>query len=206
MVVGNLSEYAKYVCRLVPKFVTRYSLYKDELTLHTERQHLLPLMQFLKQHQNALFTQLSDLTAVDWPERENRFELVYNLLSYRHASRLRVKMCTNELVSIPTLTYLFSGANWYEREVYDLFGIIFEGHPDLRRILTDYGFEGHPMRKDFPLTGYTELRYDEEKKRIVQQPLKMTQEFRNFDFLSPWEQLPEKQPQQIEESEEKLEK
>ena len=104
MVVGNLSEYAKYVSRLVPKFITRYSLYKDELTLHTEKQHLLPLMQFLKQHQNALFTQLSDLTAVDWPEKENRFELVYNLLSYRHASRLRVKMYTNELISIPTLS------------------------------------------------------------------------------------------------------
>jgi NADH dehydrogenase (ubiquinone) Fe-S protein 3 len=198
--MGNLSEYARYVSRLVPKFITRYSIYKDELTFQTEKEHLLPLMQFLKQHQNALFTQLSDLTAVDWPGRENRFELVYNLLSYRHASRIRVKLSTDELTSIPTLSYLFSGANWYEREIYDLFGVIFEGHPDLRRILTDYGFEGHPMRKDYPLTGYTELRYDEEKKRIVQQPLKLTQEFRNFDFLSPWQQLPDKQEQSVLES------
>lgn len=124
---------------------------------------------------------VADITAVDYPTRDQRFEVVYNLLSVRHNSRIRVKTYAGEATPVPSITSLYDGANWYEREVYDLFGVFFVGHPDLRRIMTDYGFDGHPLRKDFPLTGYTEIRYDEEKKRIVVEPLELTQAFRNFE-------------------------
>ena len=138
----------------------------------------------------AEFTQLSDLTAVDFPTRDQRFEIVYNLLSVRHNARIRVKTYADEASPVPSLIGLYDGANWYEREVYDLFGVFFIGHPDLRRIMTDYAFEGHPLRKDFPMTGYTEIRYDEEKKRIVTEPLELTQAFRNFEGgTSAWEQV-----------------
>lgn len=133
---------------------------------------------------------MSTVTAADFPTREHRFEIVYNLLSVRHNSRIRVKTYADENSPVPSVCDLFAGANWYEREVYDLYGVFFVGHPDLRRIMTDYGFEGHPLRKDFPLTGYTELRYDEEKKRIVTEPLELTQAFRNFESgSSAWEQI-----------------
>jgi NADH dehydrogenase (ubiquinone) Fe-S protein 3 len=139
---------------------------------------------------SAEFTQLSDVTAVDYPSRDQRFEVVYNLLSVRHNARIRVKTYADEAAGVPSLTPLYDGANWFEREVYDLFGVFFIGHPDLRRIMTDYGFEGHPLRKDFPLTGYTEIRFDEEKKRIVTEPLELTQAFRNFEGgSSAWEQV-----------------
>ena len=135
---------------------------------------------------------VADITAVDYPTKDNRFEVVYNLLSVRHNSRIRVKTYADEATPVPSVTSLYDGANWYEREVYDLFGVFFTGHPDLRRIMTDYGFDGHPLRKDFPLTGYTELRYDEEKKRIVVEPLELTQAFRNFEGGSAvWEQVGE---------------
>lgn len=131
---------------------------------------------------------VADITAVDYPTRNNRFEVVYNLLSVRHNSRIRVKTYADEAKPVPSITSLYDGANWYEREVYDLFGVFFTGHPDLRRIMTDYGFDGHPLRKDFPLTGYTEIRYDEEKKRIVVEPLELTQAFRNFEGgTAAWE-------------------
>ena len=133
---------------------------------------------------------VADITAVDYPTKEQRFEIVYNLLSVRHNSRIRVKTYADEATPIPSITSLYDGANWYEREVYDLFGVFFTGHPDLRRIMTDYGFDGHPLRKDFPLTGYTEIRYDEEKKRIVVEPLELTQAFRNFEGgTAAWEQV-----------------
>jgi NADH/F420H2 dehydrogenase subunit C len=133
---------------------------------------------------------VSDITAVDYPTRDQRFEVVYNLLSVRHNSRIRVKTYADEASPVPSITGLYDGANWYEREVYDMFGVFFVGHPDLRRILTDYGFDGHPLRKDFPLTGYTEVRYDEEKKRIVVEPLELTQAFRNFEGgTAAWEQV-----------------
>lgn len=136
----------------------------------------------------AEFTQCSTVTAADFPTRDQRFEIVYNLLSVRHNARIRVKTYADEATPVPSVTSLYDGANWFEREVYDLFGVFFVGHPDLRRIMTDYGFEGHPLRKDFPLTGYTELRYDEEKKRVVQEPLELTQAFRNFEGgSSAWE-------------------
>lgn len=139
---------------------------------------------------SAEFTQVSTITAVDFPTKDQRFEIVYNLLSVRHNARIRVKTYADEASPVPSITPLYDGANWYEREVYDMFGVFFTGHPDLRRIMTDYGFEGHPLRKDFPLTGYTEVRYDEEKKRIVTEPLELTQAFRNFEGgSSAWEQV-----------------
>jgi NADH dehydrogenase (ubiquinone) Fe-S protein 3 len=151
---------------------------------------ILPVFSFLKYHTAAEFTQVSDITAVDYPTRDQRFEVVYNLLSVRHNSRIRVKTYADEASPVPSITGLYDGANWYEREVYDMFGVFFIGHPDLRRIMTDYGFDGHPLRKDFPLTGYTEIRYDEEKKRIVVEPLELTQAFRNFEGGSAaWEQV-----------------
>lgn len=148
------------------------------------------LLIFILDNTAAEFTQVSTVTACDFPTRDKRFEIVYNLLSVRHNSRIRVKTYADEASPVPSITKLFGGANWYEREVYDLYGVFFAGHPDLRRIMTDYGFEGHPLRKDFPLTGYTEIRYDEEKKRIVTEPLELTQAFRNFEGgSSAWEQI-----------------
>ena len=144
-------------------------------------------MTFLRDDSNCQFKQLIDLCGADYPSREERFEVVYNLLSLKHNLRIRVKVTTDEDTPVPSLAEVFSAAPWFEREAWDLYGIFFSDHPDLRRILTDYGFEGHPLRKDFPLTGYVELRYDDEQKRVVYEPVKLTQDFRSFDFLSPWE-------------------
>ncbi|GFR51793.1 hypothetical protein Agub_g14252, partial [Astrephomene gubernaculifera] len=140
-------------------------------------------------HVNTQFKCLLDVTAVDFPEREARFEVVYHLLSPRWNNRIRVKVCVDEVTAVPTVSKLFNTANWFERETWDMFGVFFSGHPDLRRILSDYGFTGHPLRKDFPLSGYMEVRYDYGKKRVVSEPLELTQEFRYFDFNSPWETL-----------------
>lgn len=168
----------------------RFSVWKDELTIYIPPAGVLPVFTFLKYHTAAEYTQISDITAVDYPTKDQRFEVVYNMLSIRHNSRLRVKTYADEATPVPSLCDLYDGANWYEREVYDLFGVFFVGHPDLRRIMTDYGFDGHPLRKDFPMTGYTEIRYDEEKKRIVVEPLEMTQAYRNFRGGSAaWEQV-----------------
>jgi NADH dehydrogenase (ubiquinone) Fe-S protein 3 len=169
---------------------SRFSVWKDELTIYIPPAGVIPTFTFLKYHTAAEYTQISDITAVDYPTKDQRFEVVYNMLSIRHNSRLRVKTYADEATPVPSLCDLYDGANWYEREVYDLFGVFFVGHPDLRRIMTDYGFDGHPLRKDFPMTGYTEIRYDEEKKRIVVEPLEMTQAFRNFrGGSSAWEQV-----------------
>lgn len=166
----------------------QFSVWKDELTIHVSPAGILPVFNFLKYHTAAEYTQVSDITAVDYPTRDARFEVVYNLLSVRHNSRIRVKTYADEASPVPSITSLYDGALWYEREVYDMFGVFFTGHPDLRRIMTDYGFDGHPLRKDFPLTGYTEIRYDEEKKRIVVEPLELTQAFRNFEGgTAAWE-------------------
>jgi NADH dehydrogenase (ubiquinone) Fe-S protein 3 len=186
----NLHRYGAWAMGCLPKYIQQFSVWKDELTLHIAPAGVIPVMAFLKYNTAAEFTQVSTVTAADYPTRENRFEIVYNLLSVRHNSRIRVKTYADEASPVPSITSLFDGANWYEREVYDLFGVFFAGHPDLRRIMTDYGFEGHPLRKDFPLTGYTEIRYDEEKKRIVTEPLELTQAFRNFEGgSSAWEQV-----------------
>ncbi len=172
----------------LPKHIQQFSVWKDELTIYIPPSGVLPVISFLKYHTAAEYTMVADITAVDYPTRNNRFEIVYNLLSVRHNSRIRVKTYADDATPIASITSLYDGANWYEREVYDLFGVFFVGHPDLRRIMTDYGFDGHPLRKDFPLTGYTEIRYDEEKKRIVVEPLELTQAFRNFEGgTAAWE-------------------
>lgn len=158
-----------------------------ELTVTATLAHLLPLMEFLRDDPSCRFTTLVDITAVDYPERVARFEMVYHLLSMQRNQRIRVKVAIRETELVPSLCGLFPAANWFERETFDMFGILFANHPDLRRILTDYGFRGHPLRKDFPTTGYVEVRYDEEQKRVVYEPVKLVQEYRQFDFMSPWE-------------------
>ncbi|KAF2136263.1 uncharacterized protein K452DRAFT_259255 [Aplosporella prunicola CBS 121167] len=185
-----LHKYGQYLLSCLPKYIQQFSVWKDELTIYIPPSGVIPVFTFLKLHTAAEYTQVSDITAVDYPTKDQRFEVVYNLLSVRHNSRIRVKTYADEATPVPSITSLYDGANWYEREVYDLFGVFFVGHPDLRRIMTDYGFDGHPLRKDFPMTGYTEIRYDEEKKRIVVEPLEMTQAFRNFrGGTSAWEQV-----------------
>ena len=163
------------------------TLVRGELCAHVGLDGLLGLMAFLKADPATRMTSLVDITAVDHPERPNRFDVVYHLLSMYTNGRIRIKTEVTETGMVPSLIPVYPAANWFEREVYDLFGILFSGHPDLRRILTDYGFRGHPLRKDFPTTGYTEVRYDEVQKRVVYEPVKLTQEYRQFDFMSPWE-------------------
>lgn len=190
----GLHNYGQYVMSCLPKYVQQFTVWKDELSICIPPSGVIPVFSFLKNHTAAEFTQLSDITAVDYPTKDQRFEVVYNLLSIRHNSRIRVKTYADEATPVPSLTGLYEGALWYEREVWDMFGVFFSGHPDLRRIMTDYGFDGHPLRKDFPLTGYTELRYDEEKKRIVIEPLELTQAFRNFEGgTTAWEPVGEGQ-------------
>ena len=158
-----------------------------ELTVTVSLGNLLDLMAHLKADPSTRMTSLVDITAVDHPERADRFDVVYHLLSMYTNGRIRVKAHVADTAMVPSLISVYPAANWFEREVYDLFGILFSGHPDLRRILTDYGFRGHPLRKDFPTTGYTEVRYDEVQKRVVYEPVKLVQEYRQFDFMSPWE-------------------
>ncbi|KIY51347.1 NADH-ubiquinone oxidoreductase 30.4 kDa subunit [Fistulina hepatica ATCC 64428] len=185
----RLHTYGSYLIQTLPKFIQQFSVLKDELTLYCAPSGALPVLEFLRDHSQCQFKSVMDISGVDFPEREKRFEVVYHLLSVKHHGRLRVKTYAGEADPVPSACSLFEGANWYEREAWDMYGIFFENHPDLRRILTDYGFEGHPLRKDFPLTGYTEVRYDEERKRVVYEPLQLTQAFRNFESLSPWEQI-----------------
>ncbi len=158
-----------------------------EYALITSPEHLVSVLAVLRDDAAIACQQLMDICGVDYPEREARFEVVYNLLSLTHNRRVRVKVRVAEDMSVPSVAGVYSSAGWFEREVWDMYGVVFSGNPDLRRILTDYGFDGHPLRKDFPLTGYVELRYDPEQKRVVYEPVKLNQAFRNFDFLSPWE-------------------
>ncbi|XP_076233294.1 NADH:ubiquinone oxidoreductase core subunit S3 [Calliopsis andreniformis] len=189
--VENIKEFGRYVADCLPKYVQKVQINAgDELEILIAPDGIIPTLSFLKDHHNAQFVNLSDITAVDVPSRVYRFELVYNLLSLRYNSRIRVKTYTDELTPVESAECVFDAANWYEREVWDMFGIFFLNHSDLRRILTDYGFEGHPLRKDFPLTGYVEVRYDDEKKRVVCEPLELAQEFRRFELSAPWEQFP----------------
>jgi len=164
-----------------------YSVERHELTLSAAVGDIVSVVRFLRDDPRCLFWSIIDVTAVDWPGRERRFDVVYHLLSPKHNVRIRVKTQIEEAAPVPSIIEVFPGADWFEREIYDLYGIVFTGHPDMRRLLTDYGFEGHPLRKDFPLTGFVELRYDDELKRVVYSPVRLAQEFRNFDFLSPWE-------------------
>lgn len=160
---------------------------EGELVVHARRDDIVKVLTFLRDDVNCRFKQVMDICGVDYPGREERFDVVYNLLSLNHNTRVRVKVRTDETTPVPSATGVFSTAAWFEREVWDLYGVLFSAHPDLRRLLTDYGFQGHPLRKDFPLTGYVEMRYDDEKKRVVYEPVSLTQEFRHFDYLSPWE-------------------
>lgn len=187
----QLSDFGQYVAEILPKYVQQVQVTCfDELEICIHPDGVIPTLTFLRDHTNAQFKSLADLTAVDVPTRQNRFEIVYNLLSLRFNSRIRVKTYADELTPIDSIVSVHIAANWYEREVWDMFGVFFFNHPDLRRILTDYGFEGHPFRKDFPLTGYVELRYDDEVKRVVAEPVELAQEFRKFDLNSPWEAFP----------------
>ena len=185
-----LEELGEYVVGALPEMVSGAEVAQGELTIEVNWDAIVTVLTFLRDDSNCQFRQLMDICGVDYPGRERRFEVVYHLLSLRHNQRIRVKLSTDESTPVPSVTGVFSAAGWWEREAWDLYGILFSGHPDLRRILTDYGFEGHPLRKDFPLTGHVEVRYDDEQKRVVYEPVKLTQEFRSFDFLSPWEGMP----------------
>jgi NADH-quinone oxidoreductase subunit C len=167
--------------------VTGYDVVRGELTVHAKAADIVKVATFLKTDAACQFICIIDVTAIDWPGREQRFDVVYHFLSPRLNQRVRVKITTDEATPVASLVKLFRGADWFERETYDLYGVLFTGHPDMRRILTDYGFEGHPLRKDFPLTGFVEVRYDDEQKRVVYDKVRLAQEFRTFDFLSPWE-------------------
>ena len=182
-------NFAKSIIKTVPQWVKSCEVINGELMITVYSDTLVPLCTFLKNHMGTRCSQLIDITAVDYPDRENRFTVVYNLLSVDLNSRIRLKTEVDGLTSIESVTALYPCAAWWEREVWDMFGIFFTNHPDLRRILTDYGFQGHPLRKDFPVTGYTEVRYDETEKRVIYEPLELSQEFRSFDFASPWESL-----------------
>jgi NADH-quinone oxidoreductase subunit C len=167
--------------------VVAWSVTHGELTVEIAPSRVVPFMEYLATDPNCRFGTLIDITAVDWPDRAERFDVVWHLLSMHRNQRIRVKAAVEEDQMVPSVVTVWPSANWYERETFDMFGILFSGHPDLRRLLTDYGFRGHPLRKDFPTTGYTEVRYDEALKRVVYEPVKLVQEYRQFDFLSPWE-------------------
>jgi NADH-quinone oxidoreductase subunit C len=183
----TLKELGDHVAASLPQQVLGTAITHDQLVVNARREAIVAVLTFLRDDPRCQFKLLSDLCGVDYPDRPERFEVVYNLLSLKLNQRVRVKVTTDEENSVPSATGVYRAAGWFEREAWDLFGIYFSDHPDLRRLLTDYGFEGHPLRKDFPLTGYVEVRYDEEQKRVVYEPVRLTQEFRSFDFLSPWE-------------------
>ncbi len=182
-----LSELGSYIRSSLPDDVQATEVVHGELSIAVHRSAIVRILTFLRDDSNCRFELLLDVCGVDYPEREERFSVVYNLLSVSQNQRIRVQLTTNENTPVPSLCGVYSSAGWFEREAWDLFGIFFSDHPDLRRILTDYGFDGHPLRKDFPLTGYVEVRYDDEKKRVVYEPVSLNQDFRTFDFLSPWE-------------------
>jgi len=187
----NMSEALQDLAAMItlkqPEAVQSFSVAFGDLTLVVNLANLEPLVDFLRQDAACRFTSLVDITAVDHPERALRFDLVYHFLSMYQNHRIRLKVAVEEEEMVPSLVDIHPSANWFEREVFDMFGILFSGHPDLRRILTDYGFRGYPLRKDFPTTGYTEVRYDEALKRVVYEPVTLVQEYRQFDFMSPWE-------------------
>jgi NADH-quinone oxidoreductase subunit C len=167
--------------------VTGYEIVRGELTVHAKAADVVKVARFLRDDPSCQFICIIDVTAVDWPGREQRFDVVYHFLSPRMNTRVRVKIMTDETTPVASLVDVYRGADWFERETYDLYGVLFTGHPDMRRILTDYGFEGHPLRKDFPLTGFVEVRYDDAEKRVRYDKVRLNQEFRSFDFMSPWE-------------------
>lgn len=182
-----VADFGDYIAGELGDVVRSVDVVVGELVLEVERGAIVKVLTQLRDDVNCQFKLLMDVCGADYPERENRFDVVYHLLSITQNMRIRIKLRTDESTPVPSVTGVFTAANWWEREAWDMYGIYFSDHPDLRRILTDYGFEGHPLRKDFPLTGYVEVRYDDEQKRIVYEPVQLTQEFRSFDFMSPWE-------------------
>jgi NADH-quinone oxidoreductase subunit C len=183
----TLQELGDYITAGLGTAVTSHALAFGELTINTTAADIIRVLTYLRDDSECRFVCFTDLCGADYPERQDRFDIVYHLLSPYLNHRIRVKIRASEDSTVPSVIPVFPAANWYEREVFDLYGVLFTGHPDLRRILTDYGFSGHPLRKDFPLTGHVELRYDDEAKRVVYSPVKLVQEFRSFDYLSPWE-------------------
>ncbi len=183
----KLEDIGAMIATALPGAVTGASVAFNELTVTANAADIVKVMTFLRDDPRCAYINIIDVTAIDWPAREQRFDVVYHLLSPARNTRLRVKIMTDEATPVASIIGVFVGADWFEREAYDLYGVLFTGHPDMRRLLTDYGFDGHPLRKDFPLTGYVEVRYDDEQKRVVYEPVRLNQEFRTFDFLSPWE-------------------
>ena len=183
----DLPALGEAIVAALPGAVAGFDVAHGELSLRAEAARVVDVMTFLRDDPRCQFACIIDVTAIDWPAREKRFDVVYHLLSPRKNQRIRVKVETDETTPVPSIIDVFPGANWFERELYDMYGVLISGHPDMRRILTDYGFDGHPLRKDFPLTGFVEVRWDDEQKRVVYDPVRLAQEFRNFDFLSPWE-------------------
>ena len=181
-----IHKYAENVIKTLPKFINEISVIHNQLIIKCDPENLLPLVRYLRDHTNCQYKGFVDICGVDYPERSKRFEVVYNLLSHTYNSRILVKTEVDELTPVESLCSLFGAANWFEREVWDMYGVFFVNHPDLRRILTDYGFEGHPLRKDFPLSGYVEVRYDSVKKRVSLEGLELSQEFRSFNYDTPW--------------------
>ena len=182
-----LRELGETIARQRPDCVLEYNVVFGELNIEVAPSNIVAFIEFLKIDSSCRFSSLVDITAVDYPGREKRFDVVYHLLSMYQNHRVRLRMAIREEDTVASIVDVHPSANWFEREIYDMFGLLFSGHPDLRRLLTDYGFRGHPLRKDFPTTGYTELRYDEVEKRVVYEPVSLVQEYRQFDFMSPWE-------------------
>ena len=183
----TLDNLGKTIADALTGTVIGYWVANGELTVTAAAGDIVKLVTFLRDDERCQFMSFIDVTAVDWPTRENRFDVVYHLLSPKRNARVRIKVQTDEVTPVASIIGVFPGADWFERETYDLYGVLFTGHPDMRRLLTDYGFEGHPLRKDFPLTGFVEVRYDDQEKRVLYEPVRLNQEFRKFDFLSPWE-------------------
>jgi NADH-quinone oxidoreductase subunit C len=183
----TLEELGKTIAAELGERVTAFNVAYGELSVSVRCADIIEVACFLHDDPRCLFWCIIDVTAVDWPGRDKRFDVVYHLLSPKWNRRIRIKVQTDEVTPVPSIISVYRGADWFERETYDLYGVLFSGHPDMRRILTDYGFEGHPLRKDFPLTGFVEVRWDDDVKRVVYAPVRLAQEFRNFEFLSPWE-------------------
>jgi len=190
MPMDALAELATKIAAALPGAAKGSKLAFGELTLDAAANDIVRVLTYLRDDPDCDFKVLIDICGADWPSREKRFDVVYHLLSLTKNRRIRVKVEADEATAVPSAISVFPAAGWYERETYDLYGVVFDGHPDLRRILTDYGFSGHPLRKDFPVTGFVELRYDDDLKRVVYQPVQLVQEYRDFDFMSPWEGAP----------------
>lgn len=184
---NKLHALGTYIAEAQGSAVQTWNIKLNELTLETSTEHIVGLLTFLRDDQQCDFHNFISICGVDYPERRKRFDVIYQLLSLTKNHRIRIRLQADEMTPVPSITSVYRGALWYEREVYDMYGVLFAGHEDMRRLLTDYGFEGHPLRKDFPLTGYVEVRYDDATKKVIYEPVRLQQEFRDFEFLSPWE-------------------